>query len=250
MPLSWAAGDAFGLVVLDHQKKTAADLLASDCSLTVQLARASTAGELARTDEEGPCIVTDAPVSLRGLAPDPQPVCAGAVRVRFGPVDRTVSLCDPTQHPPPQAVDCGDASRATNLRASSAPDELPGDELGAFELSVPGSGEPLLSSPEPQGEGTALWPEGELVVEWGGVPGDSVEIVVGARDVAGPVVRCFVPDTGQFTVPARLVAPYRDGIGTLEVARITQTRGTVDGFDMRVSSRVATAAWLFNGVVP
>lgn len=250
MPLSFAAGDAVGVVVLDHQTKEPGSLTTESCRLTNQVGRASASVEIPRTDAEGPCIVTDADVELRGLEPDVAPVCVGALRVAFGAsFNRAITLCDATEFPPATTLDCADLAGATSMTVTSNPDELPGDELGAYSATVTIPDVPALLAPLPQGDGTALWPADELRLEWGGEAAESVEIVLRRRD-GGAAVRCYVPDTGTFTVPERLVAPYRTTIATIEVARVAQVAMPIDGFDMRASVRKSTAAWLFMPAAP
>ncbi|HJL50265.1 MAG TPA: hypothetical protein RMG45_30665, partial [Polyangiaceae bacterium LLY-WYZ-15_(1-7)] len=59
-----------------------------------------------------------------------------------------------------------------------------------------------------------------------------------------PAVRCFVEDAGRFELPERLVAPYRDRIAVLEVARVTQAVVDVEGTELRLSDRRSDAVWL------
>lgn len=252
MPLSFDVGDAVGVVVLDHQTKDPASLTTESCRLTNQVGRAGASAEIPRTDAEGPCIVTDASVNveLRGLEPDVAPACVGALRVAFGAsFNRAITLCDATEFPPATSVDCGELAGATSMTVLSNPDELPGDELGTYSAVVPMPAAPDLLAPLPQGDGTASWPADELRVEWGGEAAESVEIILRRRD-GGAAVRCYVPDTGTFTIPERLVAPYRTTIASLEVARVAQVAMNVDGFDMRASIRKSTAAWLFMPAAP
>ncbi len=72
-----------------------------------------------------------------------------------------------------------------------------------------------------------------------------MELTLRERGGSGPVVRCFVDDTGRFEIPERLVAPYRTQISSLEIARVSQTRVEIDGVDVRLSDRQSDAIQIF-----
>ena len=243
IPLAWEPGEAFAVVVVERQSKDPLTLADDRCGWYLQLGEAARAGELPRSDAEGPCVVTDAPVELRGQ-PGIEPFCGGTIRIEAGELVQTVTVCGETI-PDRMDVDCADLDTSRTVAITSRAGESPDDELGDGELRVDRGGRPDIMAPEPQGDGTALWPEGELLVGWGGFGAESVEIVLRARDDGGRAVRCFVEDTGSFVLPERLVAPYRDRIASLEVARVTQTRADIDGVEVRLSGRTSDALWLY-----
>lgn len=242
IPLSWEPGDRLAVVAIERQYKDPLTLAEDRCGWLLQLGVATEAGELPRVDAEGPCVVTDAEVELRGL-PGFEPLCGGTVQVEAGGLRQTVTACGETI-PDRMALDCADVDASRTVTLTSRGGESPDDALGDAVLTLERGGRPDIMAPEPQGDGTALWPEGELLVGWGGFGAESVEIVLRERS-GGRAVRCFVEDTGSFVLPERLVTPYRSQIASLEVARVTQLRTDVEGVEVRLSARTSDAIWLF-----
>ncbi len=242
IPLSWEPGDKIAVVAIERQTKDPLTLSDDRCGWMVQLAEAVEAGEVPRTDAEGPCIVTDASVELR-TQPGLEPFCGGTIHIEAGGLRQTVTVCGDTI-PDRMDLDCADVDADRTVTLTSRGAERPDDALGEGVLSVERGGRPDIMAPEPQGDGTAPWPQGEVLVGWGGVGAESVEIVLRERG-GGRAVRCFVEDTGSFVLPNRLVEPYRGQVASLEVARVTQTRTEIDGVEVRLSARTSDAIWLF-----
>ena len=238
VPLEWEAGRtvAAGLV---REQAEEPDTLADDvCALRLQLGRAASAGALPELDREGPCVVTPEGVDVDlADAPGFAPVAGGTVEL-FG---RTYTLGEGAL-PDAMDVDCAELADPIVLRSFGG--EVAEDALGEAEVVLPRGRVLDLQAPAPAGDGMALWPSGPLLVGWGGSGGASVEIVLRARDGGGPAVRCFVEDAGRFELPERLVAPYRDRIAVLEVARVTQAVVDVEGTELRLSDRRSDAVWL------
>jgi len=243
-PLSWSAGDRVATVVVEHLWEDLRTLENDVCSLKVQLAEATVSGEVPRTDVVDQCIVTESGLELRDQVGF-EPLCGGAVRVRMGSLDQSLEICSEVI-PDEIDVDCEDIRNALELRFTSTAGDAVGadDSLGDADVTVEGATRPTLMSPVGAGDGTSLWPEGELLVGWGGFGAESVQITLRNRSGEGPAVVCFTDDDGRFTVPEELVAPYRSQISALEVARIQQEVVDVDGVEVRVTSRVADAVWL------
>lgn len=239
----WGEGERFGYVFLDVQTKDPTSLDAPACTLDAQLATATEFGFLPFSDSEGFCIVTRTE-TLVGVTPDPAPNCAGFFDVAYGEGQDRVSVCRDI-FPSPIGVDCAEAQAPGGMRALSAADEVPGDELASLDISVPLAPLPIIREPESQGDGVTVWPP-ELIVGWDTTGADGVEIVLSRTDRTGDQVRCIVGDTGRFEIPARLTEPYRSGVAALEVATIEQVRETVDDFNMRISTRRSDAIWIFN----
>lgn len=242
VPVSWSAGERFAAIAIETQRVDPFTLGEGACSLRTQIAQAETSGELTRTDEEGPCIVTSEVPDLVG-APGLSPLCVGTLDLEVGSFRQTFTLCDIL--PDPASLDCADVDGATDFMLRSFADEREGDVLGDGELALERGRAPRVMSPESRGDGAAVWPEGPLVVGWPGLNEASMEIVLQDRSGSGPSVRCYVDDSGRFEMPERLVAPYRSQIVSLEVARITQVRGEIDGVDIRLSDRQSDAIQIF-----
>ena len=245
VPRHWSEGEQMGYAVLSHQTKTPTALMAEACALDVQFATALTEGGIEESDSEGSCIVTDTNPGWQSHEATLEPACAGIVTMSFGGTSRRLTLCADT-FAPPIALGCDAVSSSIDLSVSSGPAEVDGDVVGSLAATVPRPEVPTITTPEPQGEGTAVWPEGEdLTVEWesGGAAG--VEVVIGQVSGTGPKIRCLTADDGSFTVPGRLVTPYRSGTAFVEVAALTQATPTADGFQTRVTYRVSDAIWLF-----
>ncbi len=243
LALEWSAGDSLGLVLLDRQTKNPATLRTDDvsCSLTQQVGTALESGGVVVTDREGPCFVTEeVGFDLTGRESTIAPACAGLLSVRYGDVARTVNLCDGPVHAPPANVDC-DVAQSASLSVQSGNEE-DNDVVPSIDVTVPPAERPTVMSPVPQGEGNALWPDSALLVGWGGVGAEAIEIIVSAR-TGGATLRCHVPDTGSFTIPERLVAPYRAAPAYLEVRRIEQATSNASA-DFRVSTRTNDVIWL------
>ncbi|MEM9073044.1 MAG: hypothetical protein AAGE52_31355 [Myxococcota bacterium] len=242
VPLSWHAGERTAAIFVDRQAKNPATLEDDRCGLFLQLGEATADGQVPRTDAEGPCIVTDAEIEFRGQ-PGIAPFCGGTLQVQLGGFDQTLTVCETI--PDRIELDCADVDAGPAMRIVSRAGETTDDVLGDSDVTHNRGRVLDLQSPEPQGDGTALWPEGELLLGWGGSGGSSVEIVLRARDGGGPAVRCFVDDTGSFVVPERLASMYRGQIATVEVARVTQTVFDDNGVEVRISDRISDAVWLF-----
>jgi len=243
VPRGWSEGRRLGYALASVQTKTPTDLTAERCEIDAQLATAMTGGGLETSDSEGACIVTES-VTWSGLAPDPEPTCAGIVRIAWAGDSSRVTVCG-DDFPAPLSTECGRLGESPDLSVTSGPDELSGDVLGSLDATVVQSSTPTITRPEPQGMGTALWPDGPLRVEWEAQAASGIEIVVGATSGFGPRVRCLVPDDGSFTVPDRFLEPYRAGMAFVEVAALAQARPSPDGIPFRVTFRRSDAIWLF-----
>jgi hypothetical protein len=242
VPREWGAGEQLGYVLLEYQAKVPTMLRESACSVEAQFGVAAAPGDLPRTGADGACIVTDTTTWL-GLT-DPMPACAGVLDFQIGGASQRVTVCGDA-FTMPLARDCGTVVGADTFIVDSGPDEVPGDVIGTLAHGVEEPGVPIVRMPEPQGDGTALWPDGDLVLGWDAQSSDGVEIVVGQMSGTGPKVRCLVPDTGTFTVPSSLLAPYRSGTAFVEVAALSQTVAMHDGFATRITWRESDAIWLF-----
>ncbi len=244
VPRQWAAGEGLGYALISRQTKSPTDLTAEACLVDVQLASASASGGLPESASEGTCIVTDS-VSWVGLT-DPAPACAGVVTFMYAGTNRRITVCGDSFAAPIE-VPCAPVAEAPQLQLTSDLGGVEGAVLGSLAASLAAPGVPTVRVPEPQGEGTALWPEGDgdLALEWASQDADGVEIVIGQTSGTGPEVRCLTADDGSFSVPASLLAPYRGGTTFVEVAALEQQRDTPDGFAFRTTFRVSDAIWLF-----
>ena len=242
---SWEPDMRIGYAVLSRQTKEPVTLGEAVCTVDGQLAVVAAEGGFASSDAEGLCVVTG-DTDWLGREAELTPTCAGTLIFDFADTTQRNVVCGDA-FTAPVAVDCGQAAEAAALRVVSLPDELDGDVLGALDATVGEPGVPSIRAPAPQGDGTALWPAGELVVQWAGSAADAVEITLGQTSGSGPRVRCFAADTGTFTIPDRLLDVYRGGTAFLEVAAIRQQITTADDFELRVSFRESDAIWLFPG---
>lgn len=249
-PLSFAAGAGLGAVVLSHHTTDPAALTTSRCELSVWLAHAAEAGRLERVDEEGACLLLASEPSPANYVPALTPACAGAFRVAYGPAASAITFCDLTSFPAPSSVDCADVAMSPSIAVTSLAGELPGDELGTLNLTAAMPTLPQITTPASQGDGTALWPDGALLLAWQGDAASSIEIVLRVRPAGATELHCFVPDTGRFELPERLVAPFRVTGASVEVLRASVVEAPTDGFDVRVSGRVGDAIWLFPAAAP
>lgn len=248
----WDRGEQFGHAFVNWVVKDPETLAPGACSFVGQLAIATEAGGLRPSAVDGPCIVTTQDLTLAGLEPDPAPACAGVLRLELGGIGRNVTVCDPMTFPAGIDLDCADVESSSMARVTSGPGEGDGDVLTMLDLSVPIAAKPnvtQLGDFPPAGDGTSVWPDGPLEIRW--EPGPSVdadvsiEIDLSRASGVGETVRCFVDDDGEFTLPDSLVGSIRTGTAALSVARVTQARDTVDGFDFRVSSRTADGFQIF-----
>lgn len=242
VPREWTAGEQLGYVLLEYQRKVPTMLRDESCSVEAQIGVAMAAGGLPESGGEGACIVTDTATWV-GLT-DPEPACAGVIDFQIGGDSQRVTVCGDA-FTMPLARDCSTVFGADTFIVDSGPDEVPGDVVASLAHGVEEPGVPFVRMPAPQGDGTALWPEGELVLGWDPQASDGIEIVIGQSSGSGPKVRCLVPDTGSFTVPASLLAPYRTGTAFVEVAALSQTIAMHDGFTTRITWRESDAIWLF-----
>lgn len=244
VPRDWFAGEQLGYALISHQSKLPTALTMQSCAIDTQLATATEAGALPESAAEDTCIVTDT-TSWTALGADPAPACAGVIRFEWGSANRSLTVCGDAFTMPIEVM-CGSVADADGVRVTSGPDGIEGDVLASLDALAEAPGVPTIRSPEPQGEGTALWPEGpDLRVEWDAQGADGVEIVLGQTTGTGPTVRCLTADDGTFTIPATLVAPYRSGRAYVEVAAMNQSRTTPDGFTFRTTFRESDAIWLF-----
>ena len=242
VPRGWGAGEQLGYVLLTYQRKVPTMLREDACAVEAQFGVAAAAGSLPSSGGEGACIVTDSNDWL-GLT-DPMPACAGVIDFQVGDGSQRVTVCGDA-FTMPLARDCGTVAGADTFIVDSGPDEVPGDVIATLAHGVEEPGVPLITMPAPQGDGTALWPDGDVVLGWDAQSSDGVEIVIGQMSGTGPKVRCLVPDTGSFTVPASLLTPYRSGTAFVEVAALSQTVAMHDGFTTRITWRESDAIWLF-----
>jgi len=250
VPVSFATATGVGAVVLTRRTRDPETLLTPRCDLQAWLARAAEGTQLERLDEEGACLLLAADPQPASYSPALEPACAGAFRVAYGPAARAITFCDVTTFPAPLSVDCAEVAMAPAISASSLPDELPGDELASLDLQTPMPALPTIVMPASQGEGMALWPVDGVRVRWAGAAASSVEVVLRARPAGATELHCFVDDSGDFTLPERLVAPFRASRVSLEVLRNSVDRATADGFDVRLSARVSDAIWLSPPAAP
>jgi hypothetical protein len=242
VPRAWSAGSGLGYALLNVPRKDPVTLAEPTCTVDGQLVNAATDGTLESTDRDGVCMVTR-DLDWLGTVDSFTPACAGVLDYELGMGLRT-TVCDRVTDP--LEIDCGAAGGAASFRVSSAPDEIMGDVLGALDLTVMDPGRPVITEPETQGEGTALWPDGgNLRLAWEGTAADAIEIVIGQTTGTGPLVRCYSADDGVFVVPGRLLDAYRSGTAFVEIAAITQERDVPDGFAFRATFRKSDAIWLF-----
>lgn len=244
MPLSWEAGDLTAMVVVERQFVDPVTLGADRCGWYLQLGEATSAGELPRSDQEGACIVTESELELR-TSPGFEAFCGGTVQVVAGGLNQTLTLCGIDRIPDRMDLDCADADAAETIMVSSMSDEASDDRLAEVMASVETGRIPDIQSPVVNEGGTTVWPTGEFLVGWGGMGGESVEIVLRERMATGPAIRCFVEDVNSFVIPDRLLESFRGMIVSLEVARVNQTVVDVEGTELRISHRVSDATWVF-----
>ena len=244
IPLAWEAGDLIAMVVVDRQHVDPMTLGADRCGWFLQLGEATSAGELPRIDQEGACIITDSELELR-TAPGFEAFCGGTVQVVAGGLNQTLTLCGIDRIPDRMDLECSAADAATSIAVSSMSDEASDDRLAEVMASVDVGRIPDIQSPMVNEGGTTVWPAGEFLVGWGGMGGESVEIVLRERLGTGPALRCFVEDENSYVLPDRLLERFRGMIVSLEVARINQTVVDVEGTELRISHRVSDATWVF-----
>jgi len=253
----WMAGDQFGHAYVSWQVRDPVTLRQWDhpevmvtdraCVFGGQLGMATADGALPFEAEDGACVVTSQR-TLRGSEDTVQPACAGAFSLRLPGMTQRLMACDDESFPAEYAISCDLIVGQPELRVTSGPmeSEAGEDVLVSLDGTVPITPAPTLSSPDPGVGGRAPWPEGDLSVEWVPRSGSaSAEVILGSwNDPEGPAVHCFVRDDGEFTIPEALVAPYRDGTATLEIAQITMQETEVDGFDFRLGTRSSTGMQL------
>jgi hypothetical protein len=243
VPRDWSAGEQLAYVLLSYQRKVPTMLRDDACTMEAQFGVAVAAGRLPESGAEGACIVTDT-ASWLGLT-DPTPACAGVIDFRVGDGSQRVTICG-AAFTMPLTPDCAGVAGADTFLVESGPDEAMGDVIASLAHGVEEPGVPLIRTPAPQGDGTALWPDGpDLDLAWDRQSSSGVEIVIGQTSGTGPQIRCLAADTGSFTVPGSLLAPYRSGMAFVEVAALSQNRVSHDGFETRISWRESDAIWLF-----
>ncbi|MEM9194830.1 MAG: hypothetical protein AAGF12_36970 [Myxococcota bacterium] len=240
---SWDANAQFGYALANIQSIDPVTRDPGPCVLDIQLATASAAGALATSDQEGSCVVTDT-FDLLGTSGDPMPACAGTVTAAHMGSSRIIVCPDDGQFIDPVGLGCSDLRGTNAVRFVSGPDETAGDVLSSLDVSVRRPMAPDITEPATAGAGSARWPA-ELTVGWAPTEASGVEILIGRSAGDAPMVRCLVDNSGSFTVPNRLLEPYRAGMAFVEVATINQRRLNVDGFDFRASFRVTNAITLF-----
>jgi hypothetical protein len=189
--------------------------------------------DTAITATDGPCILY--------VTPDCAPSCVGKSfcyapnacqplpaydYIDAGEVDATGSSVMPLIRmfwsPAAGAYDSVPAPGAPELFAGGDPLHLTGGTAAyAFTLDVTAPLPVGLTAPDPTTD--FRMPDGALAVAWAAGDGDSVEILMTAAATSGASaeVRCLVPDTGSFTVPASLVGqmPRPPRVTTFEVVR-------------------------------
>lgn len=239
VPLRWSEGQRIALVTVDRLTR---DPLLGDpsCSIDVQFGQAL-------ADADSPASESDA--CFVSLATQPLPSAAftavdgGTIDLRVGgSVDR-VTVDDSTLGSA-LPFECARLESERSVGVVSLAGESATDALGALTAEIPLQAAPTYSRPTELRAGVANWPEGDLEVGWNGGLGDSVEVVLMARDGTGPTVRCFSADDGSFTIPSELADAYRSAPATLEVGRVGLTVEEVEGVEVRLASRSATQLWL------
>jgi hypothetical protein len=241
IPDSWTDGEHFGVVVLSEPRRDAVTFGEPVCTMNAQVVDATGSTGLPITDREGSCVVTAA-TSLAD-APGLAAACPGDVTMRFGATSRRITLCGDTIAAPLE-IGCDLIEPAMMLEASA---DGSGEIAGfTFMTTVPRpTGFPVVTKPEWQGEGTAVWPaSGDLDVEWTAGGGAAMEIVL--RPITGgAAVRCMSLDDGSFSVPERLLATLRTGTATMELTRIEQDEVDAGDYFVRVSYTLTDAIQIF-----
>lgn len=238
VPLSWDAGERVAMVTVHRLTR---DPLLGDpvCAVGVQLGEASAAGQLASSTVDGACFVDGAAPDLSGGF---TPLDGGTLDLRVGgTVDRIT--VDGSAFAEPLPYECSRLEAERTVGVVSVAGESATDALGAFDAEIGLQAAPTFTAPTELRAGIANWPAGDLRVAWNGGLGDSVEVVLSARD-GGPALRCYSDDDGELTIPARLADRYRGGPATLEVGRVGLTVVDVDGVAVHLASRSATQLWL------
>jgi hypothetical protein len=245
-PRQWGAGARFGYATIAIRTKLPSDLMAMDCMLDAQLADATAAGMLAQTDSEGECVVTTASDFI-GLGPDPAPACAGSFAFVRASGTTRYTVCADSAFPNPFDLDCAEFTGTDVAQVTSGEDGVEGDVLLSLDLAVSRPNVPVVTTPMPQGPGSALWPPpGDLLVRWQSADAGAAEIVIGPVSEGGERVRCLTADDGEFAIPARFADRYRSATAAVEVRTINQAEDVFDGYTFRLSYTVSTAIHLFN----
>ena len=253
----WDAGDRFGHAYVSWRVRDPMTLrqwddpllMTSDgaCVFGGQLGVATEAGGIPFESEDGACVLATQR-TLRGSEASVQPACAGAFSLRLPGMTQRLMACDEESFPAEYAIDCDFIAGQPELRVTSGPmeSEAGDDVLVSLDRSIPITPAPTLQVPDPGVGGRAPWPEGALSVEWVPRTGTaSAEIIVGSwMNPDAPAVHCFVRDDGEFTLPEALIAPFRAGTATLEIAQITMEETDVDGFAFRLGTRSSTGMQL------
>ncbi|MCS6798332.1 MAG: hypothetical protein NZ898_07355 [Myxococcota bacterium] len=242
LPRQWSAEQRLGWVLLSHRSREPTMLGPPRCTLDVGLARAPSAGGVRVEASDGPCVRVPS-VELDPSANGLLPACAGAVDVRLDETPTRLTVCG-ERFAAPISLDCATVRDVRVLHATSGPDELPGDELAGLDASVVAPRLPGITQPMWGGDGMAIWPSGPVHLRWEPTGSDGVEVSLGAVGGAGSVIHCLVPDTGSFTVPESLIAPYRAATAWLELASLAQHVERPGGVEVRVTFRRSTAIWL------
>lgn len=246
-PRNWGAAARFGYATVAIRTKRPDDLTMMDCMFDAQLADATAAGMLPQTDAEGECIVTSAS-DFVGVGPDPAPACAGSFAFIRASGTTRYTVCADSAFPNVFDLDCAKFTGTDVIQVTSGPDEVPdGDVLLSLDLSVSRPNTPVVTTPMPQGPGSALWPPpGDLVIRWQSADAGAAEITIGPVAEGGERVRCITADDGEFAIPARLADRYRSATAAVEVRTINQAEEVFDGYTFRLSYTVSTAVHLFN----
>jgi len=257
-PRVWSQGDRLGFATVYFEVRSPDDLATDPgdrrCFFWIDVVEATQSGGLPDTAREGPCLLTNQrrQAGVDRLPEDQlQPVCADEVdlstsEVRVGNFD----LCNPTGTLAREIeVPCGDLEVIPDsFRVVSDQGMDPADAVTMLDASTPRPAAPTIETPSLAGEGFALWPEGSLVVAWGGsvTPGADakVELVVRRRDGTGPVLRCLADDTGQLEVPDALLPELRGREVVVELGRFNLVETVSDEIPFRLTYQVREAFFI------
>lgn len=242
IPDAWAAAEQLGVVVLSQPRRDPVTFGPPACSMTAQVVDSTGSTGLPVSDREGTCIVTAA-TSFSDVPSGLEPACAGDVSLRFGATSRRITLCGSTIAAPLD-IGCDLVEAGTMLEVSADASGMIPDFTFMTTVARPAA-YPVVTKPEWQGEGTAVWPaSGPLEVEWMAGDSDAMEIVLRPL-TGGAAVRCMSLDDGSFTVPERLITSLRTATATMELIRINQTLNEVGAYDMRVSYTISDSIQIF-----
>lgn len=244
VPLDWTAGEMFGALVVDEDRRSIADLTSQSCALDGAFVVASGAGSRVVGATEGECRVVGLDRSLRAGASSLTAACAGALMWSFGGNRQTIMSCA-TALPDRFELSCVQLRDLSGVGVTSGPGESEGDVITSLSLSADRPSAITITSPMAPGVGLGVWPSpGELVVQWEAGEGDGVEVSLGAQDGSGDIIECHGPDDGEMRIPAALVNPRRSVESWLRIARVKQSVRVGDGFRSTLTYRRSDTIYL------